>query len=119
MSSEYRVVFFDDREIVMALIDHARTQGTKLPTGTANKLQIDRANMSAKLTFAKRGAASEPPVEFHSAALAQALIRHCKKAGIPLPVKANKELRVMDDRVAFVVELLREPGDTLLPIEYR
>ena len=127
MSSEYRVVFFEDREIVMALIEHARTQGTKLPGGTAARLQIDRATMSAKLSFAKRGAAPEPPVEFHSAALAQAMIRYCKKVGIPLPVRANKELRVrankelrvMDDRVAFVVELVREPTETTIPIEYQ
>jgi hypothetical protein len=119
MSSEYRVVFFEDREVVMALIDHARTQGTKLPAGTAAKLQIDRATMTAKLSFAKRGSAPEPPVEFHSAALAQAMIRHCKKVGIPLPVRANKELRVMDDRVAFVVELVREPTETTIPIEYQ
>jgi hypothetical protein len=33
-------------------------------------------------------------------------------------VKANKELRVMDDRVAFIVELQRPAVDTLVPIEY-
>ena len=118
MTSEYRVVFFDDREIVMALIEHARTQGTKLPAGKANKLEIDRATLTAKLGFARRGSPNEAPIEFNSAALAQALIRYCKKSGIPLPVKANKELRVMDDRVAFIVELQRPATDSLVPIEY-
>jgi hypothetical protein len=119
MTSEYRVVFFDDREIVMALIEHARSQGTKLPQGKASKLEIDRATLTAKLAFSRRGADNEAPVEFNSAALAQAMIRYCKKAGIPLPVKANKELRVMDDRVAFIVELQRPPTDTLIPVEYQ
>ena len=118
MTSEYRVVFFDDREIVMALIEHARTQGTKLPAGKANKLEIDRATLTAKLGFARRGSPNEAPIEFNSAALAQALIRYCKKAGIPLPVKSNKELRVMDDRVAFIVDLQRAPADALVPVEY-
>jgi len=117
LTSEYRIVFFDDRELVVALIEHARTQGTKLPPGQANRLSIDRESFSVKLFFRKKGA--EPvAVEFHSAALAQALIRHCKKAGIPLPVKANKELRLVDDRVAFVVELSRPPTETLIPVEY-
>jgi hypothetical protein len=118
VTSEYRVVFFEDREIVLALIEHARTQGTKLPAGTARKLSIDRDTMTVKLSFAKKGAESDNPVEFHSAALAQALIRFCKKSGIPLPVKANKELRIVDDRMAFVVEMNRPAADTLIPIEY-
>ena len=70
-----------------------------------------------KLFFRKKGSEAVA-VEFHSAALAQALIRHCKKTGIPLPVKSNKELRLLDGRVAFVVELSRPPTDTLIPIEY-
>ena len=117
MTSEYRIVFFDDRELVVALIEHARTQGTKLPPGQANKLSIDRATFTVQLFFRKKGSEAVP-IEFHSAALAQAMIRHCKKSGIPLPVKANKELRLVDDRVAFVVELSRPPTDTLIPMEY-
>jgi len=119
VTNEYRVVFFDDREIVMALIEHARMQGTKLPAGKANKLEIDRATLTAKLAFVRRGSPSEAPLEFNSAALAQALIRHCKKVRIPLPVNANKELRVMDDRVAFIVELQHPTPDSLVPVEYQ
>lgn len=117
MTSEYRIVFFDERELVGALIEHARTQGTRLPPGQAHRLSIDRESFGARLYFRRRG--EEPThIEFHSAALAQALIRHCKKKGIPLPVKSNKELRMVDDRVAFVVEIARPSAETLIPVEY-
>jgi hypothetical protein len=117
MTSEYRIVFFEDREIVTALIDHARTQGTKLPPGQASKLSIDRETFTVNLWFRKKGSEAVP-VEFHSAALAQALIRHCKKTKIPLPVNANKELKFVDARIAFVVELSRPSSESLIPIEY-
>ncbi len=117
MTSEYRIVFFDERELVTALIEHARSQGTRLPPGQANRLSIDRATFDVRLFFRRRG--EEPTtVDFHSAALAQALIRHCKKKGIPLPVKSNKELRMVDDRVAFVVEISRPSAEALIPVEY-
>jgi hypothetical protein len=117
VSSEYRIVFFDDREIVLALIEHARTQGIKLPAGRAVKMAIDRGTFDVKLYYAKKG---EPlkPVDFHSAALSQALIRHCKVTGVPLPMRAHKELRFMEGRVAFVVQLERPATDALIPLEY-
>ncbi|MBI1245318.1 MAG: hypothetical protein GC202_09960 [Alphaproteobacteria bacterium] len=117
MTSEYRIVFFDDREIVSALIDHARTQGTRLPPGQVRRMSVARGSFDVRLFFQRR-AEEETPLDFHSAALAQALIRHCKKKGIPLPVKSNKELRMVDDRIAFVVEVSRPSGDSLIPIEY-
>ncbi len=117
MTSEYRIVFFDERELVGALIEHARTQGTRLPPGQAHRMSIDRTSFDVRLYFRRRG--EEPvQVDFHSASLAQALIRHCKKKGIPLPVKSNKELRMVDDRLAFVVEIARPSTDTLIPLEY-
>lgn len=117
MSSEYRIVFFDDREIVLALVEHARTQGMKLPPGRAVKMAIDRGTFDVKLFYAKKG---EPlrPVEFHSAALSQAMIRHCKTTGIPLPMRARKELRFLEGRIAFVVQLERPATDSLIPLEY-
>jgi hypothetical protein len=117
VSSEYRIVFFDDREIVLALIEHARTQGIKLPAGRAVKMAIDRGTFDLKLFYAKKG---EPlrSVDFHSAALSQALIRHCKTTGIPLPMRARKELRFLEGRVAFVVQLERPATDSLIPLEY-
>jgi hypothetical protein len=117
VSSEYRIVFFEDREIVLALVEHARTQGMKLPPGRVVKMAIDRGNFGVKLIYAKKG---EPPrnVEFESAALQQALIRHCKGTGIPLPMRARKELRFVEGRIAFVVQLERPPSDALIPLEY-
>jgi len=117
VSSEYRIVFFDDREIVLALVEHARTQGVKLPPGRAVKMTVDRGNFDVKLIYAKKGTPPQP-VEFHSAALSQALIRHCKRNGIPLPMRAHKELRFLDGRIAFVVQLERPATDALIPLEY-
>jgi hypothetical protein len=117
VSSEYRIVFFDDREIVLALIEHARTQGMKLPPGRAVKMSVDRGSFDVKLFYAKKGEALKP-VEFHSAALSQAMIRHCKTTGIPLPMRARKELRFLEGRVAFVVQLERPATDQLIPLEY-
>lgn len=117
MSSEYRIIFFDDREIVQALVEHARTQGTKLPPGRVVKMAVDRGTFDVKLFYAKKG---EPlrPVEFNAAGLQQALIRHCKTTGIPLPMRARKELRFLEGRIAFVVQLERPATDTLIPLEY-
>ncbi|MBL8654096.1 MAG: hypothetical protein JNJ97_07835 [Alphaproteobacteria bacterium] len=117
MSSEYRIVFFEDREIVVALIEHARTQGMKLPPGRVIKMGVDRASFTVKLVYAKKG---EPPkpVEFDASALSQAMIRHCKGTGIPLPMRARKELRFVDGRIAFVVQLERPATDALIPLEY-
>ncbi len=117
MSSEYRIVFFEDREIVLALIEHARTQGMKLPPGRVIKMAVDRETFAVKLVYAKKGEAPKH-VEFDASALSQAMIRHCKGTGIPLPMRARKELRFVEGRIAFVVQLERPATDALIPLEY-
>ena len=89
MASEYRVIFFENLDLVAAAFDWKRTQGEPPPNGRATKLTIDRDTLSFKIEVKKKdGTSSE--LNIQDAQMTAALIMLCRKRKIPLPMTGTR-----------------------------
>ncbi len=117
MASEYRVIFFENIDLVAAAFDWKRTQGEPPPNGRATKLTIDRDTLSFKIEVKKKDGTS---VEFavQDAQMTAALIMLCRKRKIPLPMKSKKNLVNVGGQIAFMISMPSEGIVAGVPIEY-
>jgi len=117
VASEYRVIFFENIDLVAAAFDWKRTQGEPPPNGRATKLTIDRDTLSFKIEVKKKDGTS---VEFavQDAQMTAALIMLCRKRKIPLPMKSKKNLVNVGGQIAFMISMPSEGIVAGVPIEY-
>jgi hypothetical protein len=117
VASEYRVIFFENLDLVAAAFDWKRTQGEPPPNGRATKLKIDRDTLSFKIEVKKKDGTS---VEFavQDAQMTAALIMLCRKRKIPLPMKSKKNLVNVGGQIAFMISMPSEGIVASVPIEY-
>lgn len=118
MTSEFRIIEFDHLELAGALAAHSISQGPHLVVGVPASLKIDIEKFTVDARWAATKKRPETHVSYTEAEICQALIRHCKSLGIPLPSSSKKAIRVMNGRVSMLVELLRPPTSPLVPVEY-
>jgi|GEM_PF-468968 len=107
--SEYRLIFFRESEMVQAIGAFARLQKKPLPVGMILRMVFDEDQMTMTLHL-ERDSGGRVEQTYTASEIAAALIGYCKNARIPLPRAANKELRIVANRPAF---LIREHGTGL------
>jgi hypothetical protein len=116
---EYRLVFFRESELVRALSNYRRLRKDPLPPGQIARIQCDADDLSVKLHVQKDSGATLR-VEFEAPEVAAALIVHCKDARIPLSRSAEKTLRMIAGRPAFLIkEFGGPPADADDEVEFR
>jgi hypothetical protein len=117
LASEYRVIFFDNIDLVAAALDWKRTQGEPPPAGRAIKLTINRETLGCTVTILKKDGA-KIDVPFQDAHITAALIMLCRKRKIPLPMKSKKNLVDVGGTLAFMISMPSEGIVASVPIEY-
>ncbi len=117
MASEYRVIFFENLDLVAAAFDWKRTQGEPPPNGRATKLTIDRDTLSFKIEVKKKDGTSQE-LHIQDAQMTAALIMLCRKRKIPLPMKSKKNLVNVGGQIAFMISMPSEGIVASVPIEY-
>jgi hypothetical protein len=117
MASEYRLIFFDQNELCRALIEYNRLRKTPFPPGNLKKVVIARKNLSVTIQIDKDAGAQES-VTFDTSSVAAALIVFCKDRKIPLPAKSAKEIRLVAERLCFLIRTKGAPSETNVVVEY-
>ncbi len=116
---EYRLVFFRESELVRALSGYRRLRKDPLPPGQVARIQCDADDLSVTLHLQKDSGAVVR-VAFQAPEVAAALIVHCKDARIPLSRSAEKTLRMVAGRPAFLIkEFGGPPVDADDEVEFR
>lgn len=117
MASEYRVIFFENNDLVAAALDWKRTQGEPPPAGRPAKLTIDRDTLSFTIDIAKKDG-TVAAFKMEDAHMTAALIMLCRKRKIPLPMKSKKNLVRVGPQIAFMISMPSEGVVASVPIEY-
>lgn len=115
---EYRLIFFRESELVRALGAYRRVRKDPLPPGQIAKLQCDAQSLRVTV-FLQKDDGATVRASFEAPEVAAALIVHCKDVRIPLSRTAEKSLRMIAGRPAF---LIKENGgfpDGDDPVEFR
>jgi hypothetical protein len=100
---EYRLVFFRESELVRALSGYRRLRKDPLPPGQIARIQCDAESLSVTL-FVQKDTGATLRTLFEAPEVAAALIVHCKDARIPLSRSAEKTLRMIAGRPAFLIK---------------
>jgi hypothetical protein len=117
MASEYRLIFFDQNELCRALIEYNRQRRTPFPPGNLKKVQIDRDRLSVTIQI-DQDSGDVKSVTFDTASVAAALIVYCRDRKIPLPAKSNKEMRLVANRLCFLIRIKGTPAEASIAVEY-
>jgi hypothetical protein len=100
---EYRLIFFRESELVRALGAYRRVRKDPLPPGQIAKLQCDAKTLRVTVVM-QTDDGSTVRASFEAAEVAAALIVHCKDVRIPLSRSAEKSLRMIAGRPAFMIK---------------
>lgn len=95
---EYKVIVFDDPEIVAALSAIRRRQGRPLPPGNVAKIQLhggEEVSVSLHIELDRGGIAVET---FSAAEIGAGFIALCIDKNVPLPAIAPKTATLIDNR---------------------
>ncbi|MCA0451107.1 MAG: hypothetical protein LCH62_15290 [Proteobacteria bacterium] len=117
MASEYRLIFFDQNELCRALIEYNRQRRTPFPPGNLKKVVIDRHTLNVTIQIDK-DAGQSATVAFDPSSVAAALIVYCRERKIPLPAKSAKEMRLVADRLCFLIRIKGTPSEAAIAVEY-
>lgn len=117
MPTEYRLIFFEPVEIAKGAIEWKRSQGGKVPARRVVRMEVEDETLNVKLHFAE-GKDKALPLELRSEEVVAALLTYCRRAKIPLPMRANKTLVRQGDQLAFMISLPTELEAPTIPLEY-
>lgn len=112
MPLELRKILFSTDELRAAIVAHCDATQRPLPDANVSRLVI-RKDQSATVTLHFRPSfnpADPAEVVFTGADVREALIRHCRLLGIPLPRAAKKVLWAQDDGMALLITLQTVPS---------
>jgi hypothetical protein len=104
MPREINYLAFSTEELCAALSGFRRSQSNPLPGDTVERLTIQKMETSFQVTaWVKDNRSGKvTPVVAEAHEVLSALILFCKRAGIPLALKAHKGLDVIGDQVAML-----------------
>ncbi|MCA3247960.1 MAG: hypothetical protein ACKOEE_09165 [Tagaea sp.] len=117
MASEYRLIFFDQNELCRALIEYNRQRKTPFPPGNLKKIVIDRDSLNVTINI-DMDSGQTTTVSFDPSSVAAAMIVYCKERKIPLPSKSAKEMRMVADRLCFLIRIKGSPAEAAIAVEY-
>ncbi|MFC7049430.1 hypothetical protein [Emcibacter nanhaiensis] len=108
MAAEVRHIFFEESELIRALMKYSLVKKQPIEFGDIKGLIVNNAG-SVSATLMVKKISNEPPVkiEFPMPELAAALMLFCRETGIVLPRKAVKSLNVDEDQV-FMTLIVNE-----------
>ncbi len=103
MPMEYRRVVFTRAELRDALENFPGMRGSALPAGEITAILPLRKDNNYFIEFSILDFSSSKNVTFEAPEkdIASALIEYCQRIKTPLPRKADKELRVIDNNVCL------------------
>jgi hypothetical protein len=118
MPAEIRHILFTHAETLEAAIDHLRRAKQALPRGQVVDTGFAELGpgLGSRFTFkvAPDGNTGPPrPCTIEGEALVTALINYCKVRGIPLPMRAEKRLQSIGNRIGLVMSFGAKGGETL------
>lgn len=106
---EYKVIVFDEPEIVSALSGIRRRQGRPLPPGNVAKIQLhggEDVSVSLHIDLDRGGTEVET---FQAAEIAAGFIALCIDRNVPLPAVAPKTATLIDNRwLALLIHPLQD-----------
>ncbi len=110
--SEMRRIVFTHEEVLVALSRYAAEPRGRRDTSrfvTCRILRSPKLRVLAELESYAGGPVEEIEVEAHD--VAEALLRYCAASGVPIPMRANKELEVVGENLALNlrIETATEP----------
>ena len=107
MPKEIRRVVFTHAELRIAMGNFPGLQGKELPAGEIMALLPRRKDDDYFVEFSILDYSSDKSttVEAPEEDIASALIQHCIRIKIPLPRKAEKELRIIDNNVCLDISI--------------
>ncbi|WP_321389857.1 hypothetical protein [Emcibacter sp.] len=104
MASEVRHIFFEESELVRALMKYSLVKKRPLEFKDIKGVIVNNMG-SVSATMMVKVISNEPPVkiEFSTPELAAALVLFCNETGIDLPRKGVKTLNVDEDQVYMTI----------------
>ena len=117
MPSEYRLIFFDPAEVATGAVEWKRAQGGKVPSRKVVRMEVDNATLAVKLHFAE-GKDKAAPLELKPDEVTAALLTYCRKASIPLPMRAAKKVIRQGDQLTFMISMPSDLEPPTIPVEY-
>ena len=106
MPREIRQVIFAVEEVVAALRDYAGRSGRPLPFAVRAELAAGAEGKPAvRLVPAGTDGAGGPARSFAGDALLAPLLLHCRRRRIPLPVRAEKRLDIVEGELALILSM--------------
>jgi hypothetical protein len=115
---EYRLIFFRESELIRALGAYRRVRKDPLPPGQIARLQCDPKSMRVTLSV-QLDDGEIVRAGFDASEVAAALIVHCKDVRIPLSRSAEKTLRMVAGRPAFLIKEHGGIADGDDPVEFK
>ncbi|WP_417321210.1 hypothetical protein [Emcibacter sp.] len=104
MASEVRHIFFEESELVRALMKYSLVKKRPIAFNDIKGVIVNNAG-SVSATMMVKKISNEPPVkiDFPTPELAAALVLFCNETGIDLPRKGVKTLNADEDQVYMTV----------------
>lgn len=115
MASEYRFVMFSWRDVREALVVYDRKRGVATPTVPPTGFDVDVDTMSITLTFGED--ARRKRFVYDKASVVAALIMRCKDKSVRLPLKAKKDLHLLEGRAAMSIHIAGPAEPEILSFE--
>ncbi len=112
MADEVRVILFSSDETLHAISLLNVTASRRLFVGKAISCNLRSKPKVIAIVEIENGDAIES-LEINSTQLAAAMIGYCRRAHIPLPRKATKELDVLNNQLVVILTL-GEPDEGVL-----
>ncbi|MBL8808476.1 MAG: hypothetical protein JNN22_16645 [Rhodospirillales bacterium] len=116
MASEYRCILFTWRDVREALVVYSRKRGQAVPIRTPDEFKIDTESLNSELIY-ENGDARPERYRFDRNTLSAAMILACKDKGIRLPLKSNKQVYLLERRLALVVHIAGQEAPEFLALE--
>jgi len=102
---ELRCLVFTESELVKAIVDRRRRVGAPVPVGTVRKVTIVSGPpvVTTLHIFDDHGIAY--PVVAEEAEVAAALVKFCMDRKVPMPVKSDKFLHVINGAITLMMTM--------------
>jgi hypothetical protein len=115
MASEYRFVMFSWRDVREALVAYDRKRGVATPVVPPSGFAVDSASVSVELTFGEDERRKR--FSYDKGSVLAALIMRCRDKGVRLPLKAKKDLHLLEGRMAMSVHIAGPADPDMLTFE--
>lgn len=106
MPSETRQILFDEAEVMDALRFYSKVSAGRIPPGDIEGCTFSKGpDIEALLHVRDLDGKGESQARFTTSELAAALITYCRAARIPVPKRATKSLKIVEDMLAISFRL--------------